>query len=151
MMCWNKKQSVAFSDILRGLQHAINSAQEILQVQQLQNIMKFFHEDGKPEIQKMIIDEKEVNIPLMTLVPRSYLTMEDVEIKFKTKIGAIGADKIDNFNSSNDDSLSCANMQMQMDGISVNDKNIMEVTIHFKNRDTPEGISRIIDEYNKKL
>ena len=42
MGLFNKKQKYAFSDILKGLQYAINSAQDMLQAQQVQGLMRFW-------------------------------------------------------------------------------------------------------------
>lgn len=147
----NKKQTVAFSDILRGLQQAINSAQDILQAQQVRNVQGFFGSDGKPVSQTIRVGEKQVEVPLMTVVPHNNLVMDDVEIKFKTKVGAVSADTSPGLRSASGGELTSANLQMQMEGVSANDSDVMEVTIRFKAKETPEGMSRILDEYNKQI
>lgn len=155
MTLFSKKQSVAFSDILRGLQQAINSAQEILQNQQVRNLQQFIGNDGKPVTHKVKIGEKVMEVPLITLVPRNHLMMEDVEIKFKTKVGDMYAEEppilmgLQNVQSAPE--ISYANLQMQMDRISMEDKNLMEITVRFKAKDIPEGMARVIDEYNKQI
>lgn len=151
MGLFNKKQKYAFSDILKGLQYAINSAQDMLQAQQVQGLMRFWGSNsGEPLTRKVKIGERELDVPLMTLVPHSHLEIDDVEIKFKAKIGDIDshsiADKLQN-----GESLTRADMQMEMEGIKASDDDVMEITIHFKSKETPEGVARLTDEYNKLI
>ena len=151
MGIFSKKEKYAFSDILKGLQHAINSAQDMLQAQQIQGLMRFWSaNDGNPLTQKVKVGERELDVPLMTLVPHSHLEMDDVEIKFKAKIGDIAshsfADKLQNGQE-----LTRADLQMEMDGIKATDNDVMEITIRFKSKETPEGVARLTDEYNKLI
>ena len=151
MGLFDRKERYAFSDILKGLQHAINSAQDMLQAQQIQGLMRFWSaNDGNPLTQKVKVGERELDVPLMTLVPHSHLEMDDVEIKFKAKIGDIAshsfADKLQNGQG-----LTRADLQMEMDGIKATDDDVMEITIRFKSKETPEGVARLTDEYNKLI
>ena len=151
MGLFGKKQSYALSDILKGLQYAINSAQDMLHAQQVQNLMKFWQSnDGTPVTQKVLIGDRELDVPLMTLVPHSHLEMDDVEIKFKAKVGNIAPQSISN-GLKGDDNLSHADLKMEMDGIKATDDDVMEITIRFKSKETPEGVARLTDEYNKHI
>jgi hypothetical protein len=142
-----------FIDILRGFQEAINGAQDTLQAQQEHNIRNFFEADGKPKSQTVQIGDKKLNIPLMSVVPHSNLVMDDVEIKFKTKVGAIKTEKAPGsvLQSVSGEELASANLQLQMGGIAPDDKDVMEVTIRFKAKEMPEGVARILDQYNKQI
>lgn len=144
----NKRKTYAFSEILKGLQHAINSAQDMLQAQQIQNLSNFWTREGDPLTQKVKLGEREVDVPLLTLVPHSHLSMEDVEIKFKSRVGDVVSQSINDKLKANN-SLSHADLQMEMDGIKNKDDDVMEITIRFKAKETPEGVSRLLDEYNK--
>lgn len=151
MGLFDKKPKYAFSDILKGLQYAINSAQDMLQAQQVQGLMRFWSRNsGEPVTQKVKVGEREMDVPLMALVSHSHLEIDNVEIKFKAKIGDIDshsiADKLQN-----GESLTRADMQMEMDGIKATDDDVMEITIRFKSKDTPEGVARLTDEYNKLI
>lgn len=151
MGLFDKKQKYAFSDILKGLQYAINSAQDMLQAQQVQGLLKFWSaNDGNPLTQKVKVGERELDVPLMTLVPHSHLEMDDVEIKFKTRVGDIASHSVSDKLRSNA-SLSHADLQMEMDGIKATDDDVMEITIRFKAKETPEGVARLTDEYNKLI
>mgnify|MGYP000326781747 FL=1 len=152
MELFHKKKRYALSDILKGLQHAINSAQEMLQIQQLQGIMRFWDSsnNGEPVTQKVKIGNREVDVPLIGLVPHSHLEMDDVEIKFKAKIGSIAPDTVaDKLQNGQD--LTRADLQMEMEGIKADDDDVMEITIRFKAKETPEGVARLTDEYNKLI
>ncbi len=147
----NKKKSIAFSDILGGLQQAISSAQSILQESHKDNIQRLFDTNGSPQTKSIKVGERTMEIPLMALVPHNQLSMEEVEIKFKTRVGDISTNSTPNLMGSKDGALPFANLQMEMDGISADAKDVMEVTIRFKSKDMPEAMARVIDEYNKLI
>ena len=76
--------------------------------------------------------------------------MDDVEIKFKARIGNVAsrstANKLDGGNA-----LTHSDLQVEMEGIKGTDDDVMEITIRFKQNDTPEGVARLTDEYNKLI
>lgn len=151
MGIFNKKPQYALSDILKGLHNAVNSAQEMLQAQQVQSLAKFWQSnDGTPVSQKLKVGEREVNVPLMSLVSHSHLEMDDVEIKFKARVGDVASHAIVNKLDANN-VLTHSDLQMEMDGIKATDDDVMEITIRFKQKETPEGVARLTDEYNKLI
>lgn len=151
MGLFDKKKKYAFSDILKGLHNAVNSAQEMLQAQQVQNLTRFWQSnDGKPVTQKLKVGDRELDVPLMSLVSHSHLEMDDVEIKFKARIGDVVSHSIANRLDGNN-ALTHSDLQMEMDGIKATDDDVMEVTIRFKLKETPEGVARLTDEYNKLI
>ncbi len=150
MGLFGKRPKYALSDILKGLHNAVNSAQEMLQAQQVQSLAKFWlGSDGKPVSQKMKVGDRELEVPLMSLVSHPHLEMDDVEIKFKARIGNIASQSV--INQLGNTPLGYSELQMEMDGISAKDDDVMEVTIRFKSKDTPEGVARLTDEYNKLI
>lgn len=111
-----KKQTFALSDILKGVQYAINSAQEMLHAQQVQNLMKFWQSnDGAPVTQKVLIGERELDVPLLTLVPHNHMEMDDVEIKFKAKVGDVVSQSMV-YGLNGNDMLSHTDLKMEMEG-----------------------------------
>lgn len=154
-----EKSAVSFSDILTGLQNAISGVQGMLQSSQLQNLSNFWERDGKPVSQPVKFADRTVDVPLVTLVPHSQLAMDTVEIKFSTRVSSIvsntPADTLtnDKFAGSFDGSnfLSQADFQVAMDGVRADGENVMQVSIVFKIKDTPEAVSRLVDEYNKSI
>lgn len=150
MGIFSKKPTFAFSEILKGLQQAVSSATGMLQAQQMDNLSHFWMKDGKPIIQKIKVGERNLEVPLMTLVPHSNLVMDDVEIKFKARIGAVSSHSFPNALEGNN-VMSHADLQMDMDGIKADADGVMEITVRFKVKDTPEGVARLMDEYNKQI
>lgn len=151
MSIFNKKKSIAFSNILGGLQQAISSAQSILQESHKDNIQRLFSSDGTPQTKSIKVGEQTMDIPLMALVPHNQLSMEEVEIKFKARVGDVSTNSTPNLMGTEDGSLPFADLQMEMDGISADANDVMEVTIRFKSKDMPEAVARVIDEYNKQI
>lgn len=151
MRLFNKKSKYAFSDILKGVQYAVNSVQEMLQAQQIQNLKKFWQEnDGSPVCKKVKIGDREVDIPLAELVSHNHLTIERIEVKFKLRIGDVEIHSIMN-RLENKSNLAYAELQMTMDDIQVTDNDVMDITIQFKLKESPEGIAHLTDYYSKQI
>ncbi len=149
MGIFDKKKHYSFADILKGIQHAVNSAQDMLQGQQIQNITRFLEgTNGTPVSQKVRLGDREVEVPLMSLVPQCHLAMEDVEIKFNAKVGEMASGTLQGI-MGND--ISHADLQMTLEGVHAKDDDVMQITIRFKQQQTTEGISRLMDEYNKLI
>lgn len=152
-------QTVAFADILTGLQNAISQVQDMLQNAQLQNLSNFWKPDGQPISQTVQLGDKTVDVPLMTLVPHSQLAMDTVRISFSTRVGNVVSEKSEDLlkagnlmgNATSQSSLSHADLQVAMDGAKAGGEDVMQVSITFKIKDTPEAVSRLMDEYNKRI
>lgn len=151
MGIFKKRNLYALSDILKGLHSAINSTQEMLQAQQIQNLSKFWKaEDGSPVSLNLKVGSQLLNVPLMPLVSHSHLEMEDVEIKFKARVGDVADHSLTN-KMDNNQVLTHSELLMQMEGIKASDDDVMEISIRFKQKDTPEGVARLANEYNKHI
>lgn len=150
MGIFSKKPTFALSEILKGLQQAVSSATGMLQAQQVANLSHYWVKDGQPVTQSVQIGERKIEVPLMTLVPHSNLVMDDVEIKFKTRIGDVSSHSMPNALEEKN-AISHAELQMNMDGIKAGADDVMEITVRFKIKDTPEGVARLMDEYNKQI
>lgn len=151
MGLFKKKRNYAFSDILKGLQYAVNSVQDMLLARQVQNMEKFWHDnDGSPVCKKIKIGDKEIDVPLISLVSQNHLEMEDVEIRFRMRIG--DAD-IHSFTDSAKDNngLSYAELQFMADSIKVTDNDTMDITVRFKVKSSPDGIAHLTDCYNRHI
>lgn len=154
-----KRETVAFGDILAGLQNAISQVQDMLQIRQLQNLSNFWQPDGQPVSQTIKLGDTTVNVPLLTLVPHSQLAMDTVEIKFSTRVGNIVSGKSDDLlkagnlkgKPDSSDFLSHADFQMAVERGNAESEDAMQVSIIFKIKDTPEAVSRLMDEYNKRI
>lgn len=150
MGIFSKKPKYALSDILKGLQQAVSSANGMLQAQQMDNLSHFWMKDGRLVTKKVQIGDRELEVPIMALVSHNNLVMDDVEIKFKARIGDVSSHSMPNVLEANN-AISHAEFQMDMDGTKTDADNVMEITVHFKIIDTIEGINRLTDECDKLI
>ena len=144
-------QTNSFSDIMNGLQYAVNCAQDTLQNHQIQNLTRLLKEQMQitqiRSNQKIMVGDKTIDIPLIALISHHYLAMDNVQIKFKAKVGSVESQIPENNLLLS--SPHRANLQMQMSNIKPDTDDIMEVCVNFKVQETPESISRIIDDFVK--
>ena len=92
---------------------------------------------------------KTIDIPLIALISHHYLAMDNVQIKFKAKVGSVESQIPENNLLLS--SPHRANLQMQMSNIKPDTDDVMEVCVNFKVQETPESISRIIDDFVKNI
>lgn len=149
MSILRKKTHYSFADILRGIQHAVDSAYDMVQARQVQNLSLMLQgNEGKPLTQKVQLGDREMDVPLIALVPQAHLAMEDVEIKFNAKVGDMVAGAL---KAANGNEISHADLKMSLEGVRSSDSDVMQITIRFKRQQPPEGISRLMDECNKEI
>ncbi len=144
-----KKKRYSFLDIIRGIQHAVNAAQDMLQAQQLHSLQKFWDgNSGEPISRTIKIKDSDLCVPLVALLPHNHLGMDDIEIKFCAKIedldNMVATDAIGN-------DISAADLKLALDDIKPGKDDTMQITIRFKAQAPTEGLSRLIDEYNKQI
>ena len=150
MGIFSKKPKYALSDILKGLQQAVSSATSMLQAQQMDNHSHFWTKDGWPITKKVQIGERELEVPIMALVSHNNLVMDDIEIKFKARIGDVSSHSIPNVLEANN-AVSYAELQVDMGDNKTDVDGMMEITVHFKIKDTLDGINRLTGECNKLI
>lgn len=150
MGIFSKKTTFDFSEILKGLQQAVSSVTDMLQAQQMDNLTHFWTKDGKPVTKNMQIGDRNLEVPLMVLVPHNNLMMDDVEVKFKARISDVSSHSIPNTLKANN-VLAYAELQVNMDDIKADADNVVEITVHFKVKDNTEGVNRLLYECNKLI
>ena len=147
-------QTNSFSDIMNGLQYSVNCAQDTLQNHQIQNLTRLFEGTNANnantfQSKKIMVGDKTIDIPLIVLISHHYLAMDNVQIKFKAKVGSVESQIPENNLLLS--SPQRANLQMQMSNIKPDADDVMEVCVNFKVQETPESISRIIDDFVKNI
>ncbi|MDE8720588.1 DUF2589 domain-containing protein [Alistipes putredinis] len=85
----------------------------------------------------------------MFLFSLRFNTLANVQIKFKAKVGSVESQIPENNLLLS--SPHRANLQMQMSNIKPDADDVMEVCVNFKVQETPESISRIIDDFVKNI
>jgi len=140
------KHKYDFSSLLKGLQQAVNSAQELLEVQQLNALNKFLDSDGNVLTKQIITGGgARINIPLLSMVPQNTLAMDSVEIEFDAKMESASSAQL--FNSELGSEVD--NAQVQLGLVGKKDDGVVHVKVVFKSTQTPEGLNKLIDECNK--
>lgn len=150
MGIFSKKPKYALSNILKGLQQAVSSATSMLQAQQMDNLSHFWTKDGRLVTKKVQIGDRELEVPIMTLVSHNNLVMDDIEIKFKARIGDVSSHSVPNVLEANN-AVSYAELQVDMGDNKADVDGMMEITVHFKIKDTLDGINRLTGECNKLI
>ena len=144
--------SHSFDDILKGFQHAVNSAQELLMAQQLDLLGRYFDPSGQPVMKTIrIAPDKAVNIPVLSLVPQNTLAISEVEIEFTTKVKNVTSNNLLGGIGAQPQDVSHAAMEVNISPVNDKDTSLVHVTVKFKTVPQPENVSRIIDEQNKFL
>lgn len=93
-----------------------------------------------------MVGDKTIDIPLIALISHHYLAMDNVQIKFKAKVGSVESQIPENNLLLS--SPQRANLQMQMSNIKPDADDVMEVCVNFKVQETLRAF-RIIDDFVK--
>ncbi len=152
MAFWNKKASYqTFADIVRGMQYAVNTAHEMLERYHITMLNKYFDDKGRPEVKELRVGNgKKMEIPLVTLINQSSLSIAEMEVCFKAKIEGVSIKSTTASETGKNIEVDRTAFEMNFTP-SARDGNTVDVRIKFKSTEPPEGVSRIIDEYNKTL
>ncbi len=156
MAFWNKSKNnkQTLSDIMRGMQHSVNTAQEILEKHHIQLLNKYFKADGVPETKTIQLGNgKILNIPLISIIKQNSLVIDEMEVEFKAKVDEVELKHLKAVDSNNDgiiDRPERTSFAMDFTASERNDNNVL-IKIKFKTKEQPEGISRIVDEFDKQI
>lgn len=162
MPFWKKKTGgkQTLDGLVRGLQNTVNAASEMLEARNLELLSRYFDENGVAKSRTLRITEhKAVDVPIITVVNPASLNLKEVEMDFTVKIDSIELqEKEDQYgflNGEKSDSQALElNMARSMLGVSFtgdsNSSNI-NVKVKFESAPIPEGMSRIIEEYDKVI
>ncbi len=160
MAFWNKEEkcSQALSDLIRGLQHSVNAAMEMIETRNVELLGRYFTEDGVPLKRRIMVDEKTaVDVPLISIVNPSTVNIKEVEMEFNVNVvdvdlrqkeaqgGFLTGEKDVDF----DNRLRRSKLEVSFDG--KNNQSKMHVKIKFESTPIPEGLSRVVDEYDKTI
>lgn len=146
---YNKKRnSYSFTELLNGLYKAVNSAQELLEVQQIKSFKKYFDQEGQVLIEK--IDPgtgKKMTVPLISLIPQNTLVMEEVEVEFDARLQEVAPGTIEESQLA----ATVANSELELGMNSKKNSDMIHVKVKFKSADATEGLNCVIDECNKMI
>ena len=87
------KQGNFLDHLTKGLYDAVVQAQSLAENQHIEALSKYINEDGTPKCMKMIVDGKEINVPLVTLAPQGSIKIKELKMslnkfgKRKSRVG----------------------------------------------------------------
>lgn len=157
---WNREKNTTqtLSDLIRGLQHSVNAAMEMVETRNVELLGRYFSPEGDPLTKRLNIDSQTaVDVPLISIVNPSTVNIKEVEMEFSVQInssdlrckqpqkGFQAGDQQAAF----DNRLKRSSLEISFDG--QKDLSRMQVRIKFEAKPIPEGLSRTIDEYDKTI
>lgn len=170
MAFWNRneqkqerKGAVDFSDVIKGMQHAVNEASRMLEMHNLRSLKNFFHNNGDAKSVQLHLDgDNYLNVPVLALSNHNSLMLDKLSMEFEAKIDQVELkdipallDRIDKdseiaiHKNSSIDTNSTASFSVSFMGEPKG--NSLKVRMEFSAARQPEGLSRVIDEYNKLI
>jgi len=158
-----KKQLVndnTLSSIVRGMQHAVNTTQEIVEDHYIRVFDRYFDQDGKPKLlQFTLAPGKVVQAPLIAVVPLNALVLDEMSVEMSIEITGTSQKKVGTHaddaeldRSSFTVSFAPANRTGGRTGSGTERKDsTIGIVMKFKRGDPPEGAARIMDEFCKAV
>ena len=171
-----KQASVDLSDVIKGMQRAVNEAERMLEMHNLRSIRNFFHEDVDPRTIELHLDgDNYLEVPVLALANHNSLMLDRLTMEFEAKIEQVGI-------RSAEDILKAVRKDRRVEQVPENadaeeekpkgrkimpgeertavfsvgfagkpDANMLKVKLEFSAAGQTEGLSRILDEYNKLI
>jgi hypothetical protein len=160
MIFWKTETSVpqTLASLIRGLQHSVNSAMDMLESRNVELLSRFFSEEGKPITRRLQIDDKTaIDIPVISIINPQALSIKEVEMEFAVQVNSAPVKKRQNQKGfvigdkpeELETWLERASLEVSFSG--AKDQTTMNVKVKFESSPIPEGMSRIVEEYDKKI
>lgn len=159
-MFWKRKNTKkeveqTLADIVRGIAHAVSTANEIQDQQFLKQFDHFFEKQGESlvakEVKVKVHEDKIIKVPLISLINPSYLELEEMCVKMGIRLTETEVKK----------SLHQANHQLEISrssfGVALTDikpgtkQNVIGIEMKFKKMDQIEGVARIQEELRASI
>ena len=135
------------SDIARGMQHAVNTTQELLERHYAQMLSRYFNEDGTPITRAFVLsDGSHFDVPTIALVPASSLTLKETTVRMSVRVDDTTIKRADVEDPS--DHLTRTSFQVSFTGgPGGSEQNAIDIVMKFVTGDPPEGVARIMEQY----
>lgn len=152
---WRKKQddaghppdSHSLPDFVRGIQHAVNSAQLMAEKNQIGFLDRHFKDDGSPEviITKIPGTKLCLVVPTATISQPPDMMLEEMEIRMAVRFDSTEVKPA----HPKDAEVTRTSFKVALSGAHQDDKksNVVDIVMKFKRGDPPEGVARIIAEF----
>lgn len=148
------KAKQTLSDITRGVQHAVNNAQEILDQHYTRMLGRYFDKYNSPKMVRIKVPpDSFMEVPLIALMSPSSLYLDELVMDLSLRIDETDVKKWRKLDGRVIDRTSFAISVggAQSEEGKPKDRNQIDMRMVFKSIDPPEGIARILDEFTKKI
>lgn len=126
------------------MQYAVNTVHEMLERYHITQLNKYFDEEGSPATKEIWLDgDRKMEVP----INQRSQSIEEMEIAFKTRIDRVALKGAKSPETGKDIEVDRMTLEMNFTP-STRDGNSVDIRIKFKSVQPPEGVSRIVDEYN---
>jgi Protein of unknown function (DUF2589) len=142
-----EKDAHTLGDIARGMQHAVNTTQELLERHYAQMLSRYFNEDGTPVTRQFTLpDGSKVDVPVIALVPASSLVLQEMTVRMSVRVDETKVKPADVEDAS--DHLTRTSFQVSFaGGPPGREQNCIDITMRFVTGDPPEGVARVMEQY----
>ena len=138
-------KSVSLENLIRSIKLSIVKSTDILEKSHIQKLSEYFNEDGTPVCKTLKINNKDVSIPLYTLLNHQTLALDEMEMSFKAKIFDSQENKETSEKYGLVEQIKKNDIQVDMRKTKEDAAGFAKVRIKFKITDKPEEVSRIED------
>ena len=143
--------SHTLADVARGMQHAVNSTQELLERHYAQVLSRYFKEDGTADTKQFILpDKSRIDVPTIALIPASALVLKEMLVRMSVRVDCAQVKTADVEDPS--DPLTRSSFQVSFaPGSDSRESNVFNITMKFVGGDPPEGVARIMECYTNSV
>jgi len=146
-----EKDVHTLGDVARGMQHAVNTTQELLERHYAQVIARYFNEDGTPITRAFTLpDGSRIDVPTIALVPASSLVLQEMTVRMSVRVDETKVKRAEAEDSS--DHLTRTSFQVSIrGGPPGRSQNAIDLTMRFVKGDPPEGVARIMEQFANQV
>jgi hypothetical protein len=145
------------ADIARGMQHAVNATQELCEQHYARMVERYFNDDGTAIMRRIILPHGagEMEVPMIAIMPPSGLMLKEADIEMAVRIDSTAiksAAPTDEEAAHTRTSFAVSFTPRAHDRVpnqeaSDGGSSAIDIKMHFKAGDPPEGVARIIEAY----
>ena len=145
----------SLDNVFQGIYKSIVEAQNTIEQHYVGEIKEdYFDKDGNPYMIKVQLPHgtdggmKEVNIPVITLVPHNGMAIKEVEIEMEVALSTGESEEINNSDTTNKKPSKIKRFFTDLSRRNKGSK-MAKIKVKFNGQETPEGIARIKDSLVK--
>lgn len=147
------------SDIARGMQHAVNTTQEMVARHSLQQLERYFEADGSPVMVSLKTGpDKVIDVPLVTLIDQSTLVLDEMQVELSLRITDTSTKTavVEQIPTADESPFSLDRSSFKVEFAPPRQEardqdGLIDIVMKFKAGDPPEGVARVVDAFNNRI